>query len=215
MGPGVGGVAISDGKTTLVIPSPEAAHLQEVCALFHAAEHVVVHDWKAWMRLFARMGIADLCLKTEQVFDLQMAHYLLAAHERDHGLASVLERFVGSRAAHMPEFFDTDKDFQRAGEVAASLLAVEEKAEKERKMKELETDLLEVKNLMRDRLTELRDYARQLKDHSEQPPLSSADREQRVATVTVESEALTALVREFDTVSVAPRPEAPKGQGRP
>ncbi|NBS41135.1 DNA polymerase I [bacterium] len=100
--------AVSDGKRTAVIPSPNAELLTLVEVKMRVARHVVSHDWKKVMH--ATGWDAD-----SKITDLMIASYLLNSASRAHDLASLVTDVA------IPESFGTEKELAALGRVASML----------------------------------------------------------------------------------------------
>lgn len=80
----------------------------------------------------------------------------------------------------------------------------EEKQAKDKELKRLEAELIDVKTLIRQRLEALREYETRLRAKKESPPLPVAEHDKRLASVAVEIDAVSALVSAFDRVAGSP-----------
>lgn len=111
-------IAVSDGKTTVVVPNPVEEQMLLLEDLFLHASEIVVHDYKAFLHMFSEQAV-NLSTSTKKIFDLKIASYLLQAGNRDNDLDSIFHTFLNGKSAKVPEFFSDDKDFQRLGNVVA------------------------------------------------------------------------------------------------
>jgi DNA polymerase-1 len=101
-------VAVSDGKNTIVIPSPNAELLGMVGEKLASASKIVSHDWKRAMH--ATGWGAD-----SRMVDLMIVSYLLSSGSRSHDLASILPDVA------VPVSFGTEKELMVLGQIVTRL----------------------------------------------------------------------------------------------
>lgn len=120
-------IAVSNGKTTVVVPNPSEKHLEIVLAWLEG--RCVTHDLKKLMHQLATCyqllrpegRIPPLGGTDTNVFDTMIASYLLHSGSRTHDLSSVVAKQLSMKLAELPEAYASQKDYERLG-FAASLL---------------------------------------------------------------------------------------------
>lgn len=137
-------VAVSDGKTTVVVPNPAEKHLALLSEqLAVGSWQIVTHDLKKLMHQLGRNDIKS--------FDTMIASYLLHSGSRAHDLPSIISQQLGIKQSELPLTFATQKDYERLGAVvallprlAASLRTVLEKTNTQTIFDEIEMPLIPV-----------------------------------------------------------------------
>jgi DNA polymerase-1 len=127
-------LALSDGKTTVVVPNPAEKHLEAVriavgnriaegssgqWAVGSGQKIVVTHDLK---KLMHQLGsTSNFQFPISNFFDTMVASYLLHSGSRAHDLPSVISEQLGIKFPELPSAYATQKDYERLG-VACALL---------------------------------------------------------------------------------------------
>lgn len=118
------GIAISDGKQTLVVQNPQKDHLLAIEETLKKAAIVFSHDVKQLMHQTDWRPLASY-------FDVMLASYLLHSGSRAHDLASIAYEHLGAKTADVPEFCSTEKECKILGEIVSLLPEMGAKVRKE------------------------------------------------------------------------------------
>lgn len=119
-------LAISDGKRTSVLMSPNNEALTKVINALKQVGTVVTHDVKAFMhQIETRL--------TGRLFDTMIGSYLLHAGSRAHDLPTVAKNMLGVSLPELPESFGKEKDYERLGQACAALVPMAKNMRKELK----------------------------------------------------------------------------------
>ncbi|MBM5789628.1 DNA polymerase I [Candidatus Parcubacteria bacterium] len=131
-------LAVSDGKTTVVVPNPAQKHITVIAAGLSARTgHLVTHDLKKLMHQLGSsfassphspfgLGRAD-----RMAFDTMIASYLLHSGSRLHDLPSVVSGALAVKLSELPEAYASQKDYERLGQAAALLPRLKAALEKQ------------------------------------------------------------------------------------
>ncbi len=110
-------IALSDGKTTVVVPNPAQKHLALLSRQWTGGggqKKIVTHDVK---KLMHQLSSAP----SSYFFDTMIASYLLHSGSRVHDLPSVISQQLGIKQPELPVAYATQKDYERFGSVTALL----------------------------------------------------------------------------------------------
>ena len=124
-GSNVLGMALSTGDKTAFIPLDVRTYMRPITALLHDPTRTkVVHDLKAMLLVFHRMGLtlAGPCL------DTMVADYLLNPNRRDHQLETIAFEMLDHRLGHKDHaapqsLFDEDTGSREEAAESSSVLA--------------------------------------------------------------------------------------------
>jgi DNA polymerase-1 len=119
-------VALSNGTTTVVIPEPDAAQIDELCGFVQHASGLITHDLKKLLHLLARFACA-IELPEHAWQDVMIAGYLLGSGSRAYDLPSLARVSMNLVLPELPETCRTEGDAQRAGQIAAALIPLAKK----------------------------------------------------------------------------------------
>jgi len=123
----VKGIALSAGGKTAYIPIDVHAYMRPIIAVLHDRAHTkVVHDLKATLLAFHRIGIT----LAGSYLDTMVADYLLNPNRRDHSLDTIAMEAIGHRlgphqaGAKAPQsLFDEDTGSREEATEQAAVLA--------------------------------------------------------------------------------------------
>lgn len=115
-------LAVSDGKTTVVVPNPAEKHLNVMTDVLRQAQGILTHDLKKLMHQHIEIAsLAMLARNDKNVFDTMIASYLLHSSVRSHDLPSVISQELGIKQQELPVAYATQKDYERLGVATAFL----------------------------------------------------------------------------------------------
>lgn len=129
-------VAVSDGKTTVASPSAGADELAELASMLGRAKAVTTHGAKRALHAFVDAKVDPS--QASKWFDLELAHYLLAAEARTHDLDEVF-RFAQISHPAMPTEFAHEKTPHALGQAASACLKAHKELEEQLKKEKLAT----------------------------------------------------------------------------
>ena len=117
-------IAVSNGKTTIVVPNPAQKHLNEIKNIIEKS-FVITHDLK---HLLHQTGWT-----VRQSFDTMIAAYLLNSGSRTLDLSSVIYDQTKIKPQELPRSYATQKDYERLGQVVAVFSILAEQLEQKLK----------------------------------------------------------------------------------
>jgi DNA polymerase I len=112
-GSSMAALAISDGKTTVVISNPKEDALKVTNDFLQKSEEVIAHDLKALMH---QTGWGF-----ENSFDTMIASYLLHSGSRAHDLPSSSFKQLNKKVPETPKSFASEKDYSALGKIVSIL----------------------------------------------------------------------------------------------
>ncbi|NQV89019.1 MAG: DNA polymerase I [Parcubacteria group bacterium] len=107
-------LSVSGNGQTIVLVNPSEEDLEKIFVGLSSAETLVTHDLKQLMHQVERRI-------TFQAFDTMIASYLLNAGTRAHDLSMVIHNHIDEKVSEIPKMFAKEKDYQKFGQVTATL----------------------------------------------------------------------------------------------
>jgi len=113
-------LAVTDGKTTVVIPNPAEKHLVEIAKILKEAKQLITHDLKKLLHQLNEK-ILRFAQNDGKYFDTMIASYLLHSGSRTYDLATVLMVDLAEKLGDLPMTFIGQKDYENFGHAVSFL----------------------------------------------------------------------------------------------
>ena len=110
--------AISDGKTTVVIPNPAEKHFVEIEKVLKSATQIITHDLKKLMHQWSS-PTSYFLIPHSTFFDTMIASYLLHSGSRTYDLSSVITSELSEKSVELPTTFAVQKDYEKFGQIVS------------------------------------------------------------------------------------------------